>query len=733
MRTIRHCFTTTGLLAIAWTAAALPVARAAENQAAPAAADDSLMIQEIVVTARKRTESLQRVPDAITAFTAESIVTADIKQLSDFAALTPNMTFHGGDAYRAGQFSLSMRGIGNGQEGWSSVSYIVDGVAASSTDSINSGSLEDIERIEVLRGPQSALYGFNALAGAINVITKRPTNDWEFSARALYGKGPDRQVGALVSGPIVQDKLLFRLSGSYRDDEGLIKSGSNGRSLSFKDRKQAQARLIFKPVDNLEFDLLGTVTRQQDGAGYLDKVPSEAFIDNFDPAYNARRAFPGSDDRKVHKLAARIQWDFAPVSLISVTGFDDIDQHLNLSTCYDDPNDPVAPFPGGGGVCLFGPAFGEAAPPGAPIDFFYDGLDNFQTFTQDVRIASRNSESVEWTVGASILNRKYITGFDAQALLAPDIIVPLFPSWNDKRDDWWGVYGQLIWKATEKLELTAAARYDDETYENTSYSTRDFTTIVPVLSPDGVLENTQKRSASAFQPKGQASYRFTDDVMGYATVSRGFRAGYFITGNYTLPEETTNYEVGLKTSWLDRRIVANFAAFHIDYSDQQFQSLTPTFPFRATITIPDTKINGIEYESTLRVSRFVSFGLALGFLDAKVSNDGGRSPNTPRFNGSASADFTYPVSRDWKANLHIDDRYNSEQFLDVNDQQRVPAKNFVNLRAGVQNDRYEIAAFMRNATDERQATIKGIGIPDFGFIRYQNEPRSYGVEVRASF
>jgi hypothetical protein len=120
-------------------------------------------------------------------------------------------------------------------------------------------------------------------------------------------------------------------------------------------------------------------------------------------------------------------------------------------------------------------------------------------------------------------------------------------------------------------------------------------------------------------------------------------------------------------------------------------------------------------------------------LNATVANGGGESPDTPHFNGNASADFTYPLVNQWKAHLHIDDRYDSLQYLATGDTQPVSAKNFLNLRAGMQNDHYDITAFVRNATDTREATIAGVQIPNFGFIRYQNEPRSYGIEVRTTF
>jgi len=140
-------------------------------------AQSGLVIEEITVTSRKRAENLQDVPDSITAFSAATIERSGIEDIRDFFDRVPNLTFQDRSTYRKGDFKLSLRGISNGQHGWASVSYLVDGIRALSADDIFSGMLYDLERIEVLRGPQSALYGPGAIGGAINIITKAPTNE----------------------------------------------------------------------------------------------------------------------------------------------------------------------------------------------------------------------------------------------------------------------------------------------------------------------------------------------------------------------------------------------------------------------------------------------------------------------------------------------------------------------------------------------------------------------------
>jgi iron complex outermembrane recepter protein len=423
-------------------------------------------LKEVVVTARYRKENLQEVPDAITVFTPAVIANAGIQQLSDFTALVPNLTLSDGSGFRAGGFVLSMRGIGNSQLGWPAVSYIVDGIPEVSQDEIAIGTLlPDIQRIEVLRGPQSALYGFNAIAGAINIITEPPTREWTADARAVYGNGDNRQIDGIVSGPLGSDKLLSRLGVSYLDNDGLIRSTSNDANLDFRRHKQVQGRVLFLPTDNFRVDLHGDYIDEQDGAVYQDQVPI-GDANNWS-VYGARRAFPGEEVRVLSRGAARIEWDLPALSLISVSAYSHIDQKTYSSFCYDDPNDPYFAAPGGGDQCPLGFAYGNSAQPGQPIDQFYFALDNARTWIEDLRLQSRSSKEVNWTFGASWLSRNALDGFNVGDILAPDRAnLTTFPLWERERNHWWGVYGQVSWNVTDRLQLTGAARYDDETYEN---------------------------------------------------------------------------------------------------------------------------------------------------------------------------------------------------------------------------------------------------------------------------
>ncbi|HEY0942063.1 MAG TPA: TonB-dependent receptor [Steroidobacter sp.] len=707
----------------------------ADEPAQPQSMEPGAVLQTVVVTARRREENLQRVPDPVTAITADRIEAAGITQVEHFMSKVPNLTFRDGTGYRSGYAFISMRGIGNGQEGWAPVTFMIDGVPSSSLDSIKSGSLDDIERIEVLRGPQSALYGAGAIAGAINVVTRKPDDEFRARLRAAYANGNDRSVAGMVSGPLREELLRFQLQASYRDSDGLISSQSNGLDLDFEKKRKVAARFIYTPSANVELDLRGEYVREENGSTYQDKLTSPDLIDDFGRDTRPRRRFPGEDDRELGNVSLRATFDFGNASLISVSGYSDIQQEIESSLCYDDPDDPAIDDPSLPGLqasCLLGPAFGSSAGPGQPIDDLFSGVDDLQTFTQDLRIVSNGDGRIRWLAGASYLHRKSLNGFDASWILPPDnSLLTLFPLWNGKKDEWWGVYSQISGDLTDRMELTVAARYDENDYTNTTYTDRHKTTIVQVPDENGVLVNSQQESANKVQPKVQLSYRWTPDLMTYATWSKGFRAGFFASGGFTRPESTRNIEIGLKSTLFGDRMVANLSAFHIDYSDQQFSTVIPQPPYRQPVTLPETDIDGVEFETSIVLSSAVSLDAGFGYLDSR-DVEGFRSPFAPKFTGNISLNTRHPLAGEWFAIGHVDYRHNSSMYLGRNETSRIPSKDFVDARLGVESDNWRVVAFSRNLFSTRQSEVE---VPQLagGYPRISNKPRSYGIEFTYSY
>jgi len=715
---------------------AAPVAASSAPAPAPEPAAATGTIPEITVTARSRAESLQSVPDSISALPAMAIVNANIKSIGDVARITPGLNFRNGGAFSGNYFDIRLRGIGSAQGGFPSVSVIVDGVPNDSGDALTSGSLNDVERIEVLRGPQSALYGSGAIAGAINIITKKPTNDWHSSGRLYYGNGSDLQAQAAISGALVPDKVLIRVAGNYRDDNGRINSETNDLHLDFHNRKQIEGRLLLEPTDTFEADLKASYDDQKGGYAFQGRGSVAGDISsviNTDDPVIARRT-PGEQGRTFTRLSGRLNWDLGGVALTSISAYSRTRQSGFGSACYDDVNNPSFPAPDGlgGEICLSNTrAFGDAAKTGQVIERFQYGSDNLNSFYQDLRLSSQTKGPISWLLGGSYLHRKVNSisgGYNEVAGTAAN--VPTNLTVNRKFDNWWGVYGQVS-AHFGKLELTANARYDHQQYRNTSYRDAAFTRILQVTSPTGQLEDTQHEHARSFQPKGQISYHIDSTKMIYATVSKGFRAGYFNSGQYAIPEHTTNYEGGLKTEWLDRHLLVNVAGFHIDYSDQQLSTTTNTPPFRMPVTIPKTTINGAELETTVRVLPVLTLNGNLAYLHAEVAG-GTVSPKSPRWSGAVGAQLNQPLMGDWVLNAHTDLSFHSAQYLFTFNTQRVPAKQYLNARIGIEKPQYGIYFVGSNLTNTKEPQLQASATTPYRVI-YPADPRSYGVELRFNF
>ncbi len=687
-----------------------PIANAADEQAV-----ETMVLEEIVVTSRRRAENLQSVPDSVTAFGSQAIERAGIDDVQDFVDLTPNISMR--ETFRAGVTFITIRGITTGQQGWAPVTYVVDGVQAGSLDAINQGALTDIERIEVLKGPQGALYGAGAIAGAINIVTKKPTNEMEYKAQASYGSGNDMKLSGVVSGPLVEDRVLFRLGAYYRNTDGVIES-TDGDGLDYEEQISLKGRLLFD-FDALTIDVRGAYSDVTAGAAAQEIVASPDLIDNFDTPGPAR-GVRGEEKREFKEFSAKIDWDMGGGTLTSVTGYSDIEQDLFGSASWQK----------GPGVGLFGPFGG---PTDAFNDFFQDLADNFETFTQDVRFASNSDQRVRWLVGLSYMDRRVENLLSVGGLLQGlekdegDMVRLLYRP-DVRKDEIWGGYGQVSVDVTDRLELTGAVRYDTNNYNATQYTDLSYTTPVP--TPDGII--TQKAKNSRWQPKIQLSYDWSDDVMTYVTYAEGFRFGFFNTGNLTAPEDTKNYELGLKTTLADGRVRLNGALFHIDYSDQQFTSVIGEAPFRLTTNVPQANINGGELEVSALLTEELEFSGGLGVTDAKIKG-GQRSPGTPEYSVNLSLTYTRELGDGWDLISRADYRRQGTMMLwdGAGGVFEVEEKDFLNLRLKLRHDNWFIGAFADNLTNEQQAN--DFGSVGFGYLRANSLPRVIGVEAGFSF
>jgi iron complex outermembrane receptor protein len=685
--------------------------------AAEARATDAAALDDITVTARRREESVQRVPDTLTVLSSKTIENAGIRSVSDFVDLTPNVTFRQG--FRQGTAYITIRGITTAQQGWAPVTYLVDGVPAGSTDGINLGSLLGVERIEVLKGPQGALYGAGAIAGAINIVTKQPGEVLSGEGVLGYGNGNDRRIAGALSGPLLGQDVKFRLDASYQDSDGLQKT-VDGQDANPNRTLDLRGRVIAR-TGPLTLDLRGHYVHTRAGAVYQEFLPSAtglSQLDDFSGTPGIQRGILGHEVRDAKELALKLGLELGFADLTSLTSYSDIEQNLLGTTSWQKP--PAASF------C--GPVGG----PGQAPDCFQTSNDNYRVFSQDLRLTSTSSGPLRWLIGTSYLERRALNALTVgNAMTDPGGRVvpgpnPFLQRIDLNHDHFFGVYGQVNYDLTDRLELTAALRYDQNNYNTTQYASTALTT--PVATPDGVL--TQRETDRAAQPKAQIAWKATPSLMLYASVSRGFRSGFFNSGNHAKAESTWNYEAGIKSEWFDKRLIVNLAGFHIDYSNQQFTSIISTPPYRATTNIPETRINGFEAELVGRPVKGLTLGASAGYTDARVTNSTS-GPYTPKLTANLYGEVERPIAADLKIVGRVDYRYQGAQYLGTNDTFHIGDKHYLDTRLSLVRGRVRLTAYARNLLNQRQAfEIDNIG---FGYIRYNSDPRSYGGELGFSF
>jgi len=712
-------------------ALALVVALCA-TPAAQAQQSDATTLDAITVTARLRAESIQEVPDSIVAFGEAEIDRAGIDQILDVAKMVPNIILRKG--FRSGESYISVRGITSGRQGWPPIAFVVDGVKASSIDAMEQGTLLDIERIEVLKGPQGALYGAGAIGGAINIITRQPSDYFQGRLQASYARGNNVKLSGGISGPIIENKLLYSISGFYNDYDGLVKVVNSKQAVDKRHQTTGRARLLFTPNDDLSFDLRASIMDTTARApGPVDKLDDPTLIDEFrtrqTPGPTRRGALLGYESREMRDVSLKTEANLGFANFQSVLAWQKIDQNLNGTLSYEGGPVPASR------TALRQETFGDAALPGQIIDEFQDGNENLETWSADLRLTSQSEQRLRWLFGAELMQRKYLSSQTTGHLIAPDATPSLAfggeDLWFRKADNIWGVYGQLSYDLTDRLELTLAGRYDRDDYKNSSIDPQTHA-IIPVQDSEGNTVNALKAKDSAFTPKVQLSYRWSKEFMTYITYSEGFRFGFFNLGRHALAESTKNYEIGFKSRMFDNILTLNAAAFHIDYSDQQNTRTVPDPPFRITTNIPETKIDGFEIDAMLQLTEKLSFSGGVGHTNAIVQDAAHTlAPVTPQWTVNASVQWFEPLSETLDFTTRIDYRHQSSMYIRPGEVYPITGKTYVDIRFGLDALHYGVKLFVENVLDTQQAL--SLSPLAGGYIRTFSLPRTYGVEVRYNF
>nr|WP_047168634.1 TonB-dependent receptor [Sphingomonas sp. Y57] len=729
-----------GTSLIALGQAGIAAAQTAPQSASAGTATDP---GEILVTARRQVESLQKVPDSVTVFTAKTLEDARVRRLDDFVAMTPGFEIHDGES--AGVFRMSIRGITQTNQGDAPVTMVVDGVTLPYANSFGK-ALFDVQQIEVLKGPQGSLYGQNAIGGAVLVTTQQATNDFSARLTGSLGTREHRELTAVVSGPVVQDKVLFRVSGYLSHDGGDMSYAYFPKKKTSVERRQAlRGDLTFKLTDNFTavigadvghsfYGALPLIIRTLSAGSGIPNVTT----DQLNQTIRLNRPNQTSPDLPRTKqnywdVSAKLDWDLGAVTATSVTAYQEVNERevQDLDVSY--------------------------------IPFVYGHLNNLiSAFSEELRLSSNSDGPFHWVVGGYMLkvNRHYDIdpAFINVTLLttgntdpAAAVYVPFSQTLQQQDLDSYALFGQAEWDVTDKLQLTFGGRYDYDPREN-------LVTGFTLAGPNAPLR--QKRTFKQFQPKASIRYSFSSDANVYATVARGFRAGGFNSGANAnvlpafAPEKTTAYEIGTKLALLDRRVNISAAAFYTDYKNQQLSlvSVGAGGVSQDNFTVDKTRIQGVEFNMQARPVTGVQLEFGYAYTDGKIKKFGAsltgsafnpaayvgnKVPLTSKYTLNGAAQFTQPLTDTIDGVARIDvERKGSLYWEPDNNAKRKPF-TLVNMSAGIRTEMWELRAFGDNVFGKRYDSLffdnLFVGAPGGFNFAYVSRASRYGVEATVRF
>lgn len=706
----------TALLATVAASVVLPVAGPGTGSVKA----QEIALEEIVVTARKRSETLLEIPLTVSVFSAADIEQAGYTTITDLVDAVPGVTYGSFEAEGRGD-SASFRGVATntGDPTLQNSSKFIDGVYVSG--SLFTALLSDLERVEVIKGPQSALYGRATFSGAINYITKKPSNEFEGSLNATVAEYDEVQLSGSISGPIVEDRLAVRLNGGYLTRGSEYTNITNDQEMGEDDIFSLSGALRFTPNDALTADLnlsysdadLGEATRATTPLG----VDELAFplttviggnVDQLDDPGIQSDTFRGS---------LTLNYDMDGYTFTSITGYGDEDTVNQSDGNYDPSTVPFLSF-----LCNAGPFVG----PNCSI---------FQTVTereleskfQEFRVTSPEDASLRWIAGASYFEEDFYQARLRNFRQSPTI----------KTSDNLSVFGSISFDASEQVSISFDGRYQTEDIE--------------VLNLD--TNTTQEGEFNSFLPRVIVEYTHNDDTLLYISAAKGNKPGTFNdTGPANLAvvdeESLWTYEAGTKLSVAEGMFSIQAAGYLIDWTNQVFRFNDPDPTVGSYfVNAGETEIWGADFSVNAQFTDYFSGAVSYSYVDTEfkvfesanaltilgdASVAGNSTPRTAKNSLYADLEYQAPLDLfgdgyDWFARADLS--YRDEMFIDELNLEAIGSQTLINLRVGIDTGAARVTLFVDNVTDN-DALTTGFR---FGQVALVGLPQSRQFGVSASY
>ena len=738
MSTSRGKLASRGKWILAWTAAAAAIL----PEAAPAQTSD---LDEIVVTARKRDESFRDVPITVSVFNEQAIRSAGIEKPGDFIALIPNVTLV--ETQNAGNAFVTIRGISQARNSEPSVAVLVDGVLETNPAEFDQ-ELFDISQIEVLKGPQGALYGRNAIGGAIIIRTKEPGDDWSGTAKVGVGNGASERFQLAGNGPLNDTKTLklaaavnFYNTGGYLENVYLDQKADPARDYA------GRVRLLWEPNDAFTADLRVSASLLKTRAFYFvipRDDPSNPFSDFTTPPNANDVTTPitvnnrGEDNRNIFDTALKLDFKPGYGTITSISAYN-VTKEIATGDAFDFR--PTA-------VSLYNALLG--------FDLNQSQFLDVNAFSQELRFTSPTSDRFNWVGGAYFVHtdRFISTGnnVDTGAGVFPVYYTPRLtgpnPSYtflaDSQNNNAGALFGDATYEISNQWEFDAAARYDYDARKNTTDTPTAFLAD-PLNSNTGEI---RRHTWSKLQPKGTLRYKPAEDVTLYGGWSRGFRSGGFnqtgvgavartngILGVNDLfnAEVADTWEVGIKSQLLDRRVNLGLSLFDtVSHNGYFFVFL----PANSTQNLGNLNADykGAEIEVNAKITEHLDVYANAGYTDSKITYladpkaIGNQAPLVTRDTFNAGFQYHQPIQADLNGLLRVDYRFIGRTWWDPYDVTSRNPVSLVNLRTGVETTRWSLIAWSKNLTDK----IYNAEFSPGGFL-FRAQPRTYGLELTYHF
>lgn len=610
-------------------------------------------LEEIVTYAERRTSDVQEVPIAVSTFSNDEIDRRQITGTIDLIQNVPNMS-GSHNVSLGGSNSYFLRGIGNAESIATfdvPIGTYIDEIYISRQNA-NQVQLFDIDRLEVLRGPQGTLFGRNTTGGAVTVVSQKPTDEFFGTVEGSIGSYERYTVRGAVNLP-VSDKLLTQFSAYGIDEDGWMDSVTTGETYNGEEAYGVRGALRFMPSDVLTWDLsvqysdtevqaIGVAARP---VGSQTPITGD-FTKNFTalgdcngPVSDAEgTTVPVCSFNKMESLlvASNIEWETDLFTLNFITGYYDLEQNYSADFLDNSPDQP------------FGPAFGDT--------YIIANNGEHDQISQEVKISGDLSDGrLRYVGGLFYMDEDNTTNFTdwvgTKPGLAPfNVRTPLKNSTESM-----AAYAQLDFDVTDQLTLLAGGRYTDEEKD---FSISGALGFVPVSDADVVAAGIPlDQSETEFTYKLGGNYQFSDDIMAYLTYATGFKSGGWNARGSSVdalkefgPEDVTSYEGGLRAEWLDNRLRTNLTIFQAEYDDIQIATVEGALFI--TTNAGDSEIKGLELEVTGAATEDLTIYGSLGLMDSEytrlsaggvLAGIGPDPTRTPDMTALLGADYTVPT------------------------------------------------------------------------------------------